>query len=90
MGNAVQLWDEFNPSLYKMTAVISDESGNADVKEIQFGMRSFLINGTRFEINNRQTYLRERLKIVFSPKQVIRLQMLSRGNAFLQFVRIMG
>ncbi|MFH0988765.1 MAG: sugar-binding domain-containing protein [bacterium] len=58
MGENVQLWDEFNPSLYKMTAVISDESGNADVKEIQFGMRSFLINGTRFEINNRQTYLR--------------------------------
>ena len=58
MGENVQLWDEFNPALYKMTAVLSDESGNTDEREIQFGMRSFSINGTRFEINNRPVFLR--------------------------------
>ncbi len=58
MGEDVQLWDEFNPALYKMTAVITDELGNTDTKEIQFGMRSFSINGTRFEINNRPIFLR--------------------------------
>jgi hypothetical protein len=58
MGEAVQLWDEFNPSLYKMTAVVSDESGNTDEEEVQFGMRAFTLSGTRFEINKRQTFLR--------------------------------
>ena len=30
MGENVQLWDEFNPALYKMTAVVTDEFGNTD------------------------------------------------------------
>ena len=58
MGESVQLWDEFNPALYKMTAVVTDEFGNSDEREIQFGMRSFSTNGTRFEINNRPVFLR--------------------------------
>lgn len=58
MGDEVQLWDEFNPALYKLTAVLEDESGNNDIREIQFGMRSFIINGTRFEINGRPIFLR--------------------------------
>ncbi len=58
MGKNIQLWDEFHPALYRMTAVISDESGNTDEREIEFGMRSFSINGTRFEINNRPVFLR--------------------------------
>jgi hypothetical protein len=58
MGDAVQLWDEFNPSLYTMTAVLSDASGNTDAADVQFGMRAFTISGTRFEINKRQTFLR--------------------------------
>lgn len=57
MGKEVQLWDEFNPALYKMKAVLSGEYGN-DVVQIQFGMRSFTINGTRFEVNNRTIFLR--------------------------------
>ncbi|MEG8947009.1 exo-beta-1,4-galactosidase [Rosettibacter firmus] len=58
MGEEVQLWDEFNPALYKLTAILNDESGNIDKREVQFGMRSFTINGTRFEVNNRQVFLR--------------------------------
>lgn len=58
MGANVQLWDEFNPTLYKMVAVVSDEFGNTDERKIQFGMRSFSIKGTRFEVNNRPVFLR--------------------------------
>ncbi|MGK9477828.1 exo-beta-1,4-galactosidase [Melioribacter sp. OK-6-Me] len=58
MGENIQLWDEFNPALYKMTIELIDESGNIDEKEIQFGMRAFTINGTRFKINNRPVFLR--------------------------------
>ncbi len=68
MGENVQLWDEFNPALYKMTAVVSDEFGNTDEWEIQFGMRSFLINGTRFEINNRPVFLRGTVENCVFPK----------------------
>ncbi len=58
IGENVQLWDEFNPILYKMTAKIIDKSGNIDIQEIQFGIRSFSIKGTRFEINDRPIFLR--------------------------------
>ena len=68
MGETVQLWDEFNPDLYNLTAVLLDESGNTDVKEIQFGMRSFSINGTRFEINNRPIFLRGTVECCVFPK----------------------
>jgi hypothetical protein len=68
MGENVQLWDEFNPALYKLTAFLSDESGNADEREIQFGMRSFSIKGTRFEINNRPVFLRGTVENCVFPK----------------------
>ncbi|MEJ5352525.1 MAG: sugar-binding domain-containing protein [Melioribacteraceae bacterium] len=58
MGSNVLLWDEYNPVLYKLTAVLSDESENLDSQEIQFGMRSFTISGTRFKINGRPIFLR--------------------------------
>ncbi|RPI03011.1 MAG: beta-glucuronidase, partial [Ignavibacteriae bacterium] len=68
MGENVRLWDEFNPALYNMTAVLSDESGNTDEREVQFGMRSFSINGTRFEINNRPVFLRGTVENCDFPK----------------------
>ncbi len=68
MGETVQLWDEFNPALYRLTVVLSDESGNTDVQEIQFGMRSFSIYGTRFEINNHPIFLRGTVECCIFPK----------------------
>jgi Glycosyl hydrolases family 2, sugar binding domain/Glycosyl hydrolases family 2/Glycosyl hydrolases family 2, TIM barrel domain len=68
MGTNVQMWDEFNPALYKMTAVLSDEFGNTDEREIQFGMRSFSINGNRFEVNNRPIFLRGTVENCVFPK----------------------
>jgi hypothetical protein len=68
MGKNVQFWDEFNPALYKMTAVLTDESGNTDESVIQFGMRSFSINGARFEVNNRPVFLRGTVENCVFPK----------------------
>jgi len=68
MGENVQLWDEFNPALYRLTALIQDESGNSDAREVLFGMRSFSINGTRFEINNRPLFLRGTVECCVFPK----------------------
>lgn len=58
MGEEVQLWDEFNPALYKLTLELADQLNNKALKEIQFGMREFKVNGVRFEVNGRQTFLR--------------------------------
>jgi len=54
MGDEVQLWDEFNPSLYKLTAIL----GNGAVKQTTFGMREFSIKGRMFYCNGREVMLR--------------------------------
>jgi hypothetical protein len=58
MGDKIQLWDEFNPALYMMTVALSDLTGNTETRQIQFGMREFITNGTHFEINGRPVFLR--------------------------------
>jgi hypothetical protein len=58
MGTDVQLWDEFNPALYNLTVTLSEGPKVVDKKIILFGMREMKINGTRFVINGRETFLR--------------------------------
>lgn len=58
MTNDVQLWDEFDPALYKLFAVIRTPAGLTEPKEATFGMRSFKIVGTGFTINGRPVFLR--------------------------------
>jgi len=58
MGDKFLLWDEFNPALYKLTAVLVTDKGRKNEKTVQFGMREFKTNGTRFEINGRPIHLR--------------------------------
>jgi hypothetical protein len=57
--NNPQLWSEFSPALYKLSLSLI-ESGNKviDTKSVDFGMREFRTNGTRFEINGRPVFLR--------------------------------
>ncbi len=57
MGDGMLTWDEFDPSLYKLKAVLSFD-GQTETKEVQFGMREFKINGKWFYINGRKTMLR--------------------------------
>jgi hypothetical protein len=58
MGDKVQLWDEFNPALYKLLVTLQGPNGDKEQKEVTFGMRSFKIVGTNFTINDRPVFLR--------------------------------
>ena len=56
-GDDLQLWDEYNRPLYKLTAVISGGKVK-DAVSADFGMRKFATRGTQFTINDRTTFLR--------------------------------
>ncbi|WP_234734845.1 exo-beta-1,4-galactosidase [Tellurirhabdus bombi] len=58
MGDNIQTWDEFDPALYRLTANLSTSTGLQSEKNVQFGMRDFGIDGTRFSINGRPIHLR--------------------------------
>lgn len=57
MGEDMLLWDEFSPALYRLHAELSSPAGT-DVREVEFGMRSFEIKGKWFYVNGRKTQLR--------------------------------
>jgi hypothetical protein len=58
MTDNMQLWDEFNPVLYKLQVIMEPLHGERQAKEVTFGMRSFKIVGTSFTINDRPLFLR--------------------------------
>ena len=58
LGNKMVLWDEFNPAMYMLAAVATNNEKNIDEKKVQFGMREIKVNGTRLEINGRPIFLR--------------------------------
>lgn len=58
MTKDVQLWDEFNPALYKLFVILQTPDGEKQNREVTFGMRSFKIVGTGFTINDRPVFLR--------------------------------
>ena len=58
LGSSMQLWDEFSPALYQLTATLDTRKYGAHTTKTQFGMRDFGISGTRFTINGRPVFLR--------------------------------
>jgi len=54
-----ELWSEFNPVIYKLSASLkgSDKKTN-DFMSVDFGMREFKVNGTRFQVNGIPVFLR--------------------------------
>ena len=63
-----QLWSEFNPALYRLTASLIDQGdGLVDKQSVDFGMREFRTNGTRFEINGQPVFLRGTLECCIFP-----------------------
>jgi hypothetical protein len=68
LGRNMRLWSEFNPSLYKLFVTLKDSKGNPiDNKTVDFGMREFKVNGTRFEVNGQQVFLRGTLECCIFP-----------------------
>ena len=53
LGNETLFWDEFHPSLYRMSIAFGD-----DYEEKPFGMRNFSVKDGQLSINNRQIWLR--------------------------------
>ncbi|MCP4261472.1 MAG: hypothetical protein GY774_28815 [Planctomycetes bacterium] len=70
MGNQVQLWDEFSPTLYKLSVSLVAKATNdkfQDEKTVTFGMREIGTKGTQFTINGRLTFLRGTLECSIFP-----------------------
>ncbi|MDP3001765.1 MAG: beta-galactosidase [Bacteroidales bacterium] len=68
MGNKMQLWSEFTPSLYKLSVSLKGSKGEIiDHTSEDFGMREFKTNGTRFEVNGQQIFLRGTLECCIFP-----------------------
>ncbi|MFG6687732.1 sugar-binding domain-containing protein [Mariniflexile sp. HNIBRBA6329] len=56
-GNGMLTWDEFDPALYHLEVQLVSKKSK-ETKEVQFGMRSFNIEGNRFLINGNPVFLR--------------------------------
>jgi Glycosyl hydrolases family 2, sugar binding domain/Glycosyl hydrolases family 2 len=68
MGNDIQLWSEFSPSLYMLSVNLKGSKGELiDSSSEEFGMREFKTKGTRFEINGQQIFLRGTLECCIFP-----------------------
>ena len=68
MGDTPLLWDEFNPHLYMLQVDLQTSELARDRKRIQFGMREFKAEGTRFFVNGRPVFLRGTLECAIFPK----------------------
>lgn len=69
MGDDVELWSEFNPSLYELTAVLKEaETEVADTFRTAFGMREFTREGRKLLINGRPVFLRGTLECAIFPR----------------------
>jgi len=53
MGEYVKLWDEFNPNLYELTAVMGRDS-----LKTTFGMSQIAIEGKQFYMNGKKIWIR--------------------------------
>jgi hypothetical protein len=70
LGDQAQLWDEFNPALYTLTAEIdADVAGQrySDRRSTTFGLREVHVDGTQLAINGRKIFLRGTLECCIFP-----------------------
>ncbi len=67
MGEDMRAWDEFSPHLYELTVELTT-SRYRESKSVNFGMRNFGTDGTRFAINGRPLFLRGTLESAIFPK----------------------
>ncbi|MEI6142722.1 MAG: sugar-binding domain-containing protein [Mariniphaga sp.] len=58
LGSNALLWDEFKPSLYRLSISISSDNQVIDETTSTFGLRKFSTSGTQFVMNGNPTFLR--------------------------------
>jgi hypothetical protein len=66
LGQEALLWDEFNPNVYELAVQVTGENINHE-KVVDFGLREFKTEGTRFTINSRPVFLRGTLECAIFP-----------------------
>ena len=66
LGENALLWDEFNPNVYELSLQIKSNN-SVDIQTVDFGLREFKVNGTRFAINGRPVFLRGTLECAIFP-----------------------
>lgn len=66
MGPEVQLWDEFSPTLYALTAAVAVHEFK-HAKIVRFGMREITTDGMKLLINGRPIFLRGTLECCIFP-----------------------
>lgn len=66
LGQDALLWDEFNPNVYELVVQLTGENVNHE-KVVDFGLREFKTEGTRFSINGRPVFLRGTLECAIFP-----------------------
>ncbi|WP_075590827.1 sugar-binding domain-containing protein [Labilibacter marinus] len=66
MGEDVELWDEFTPTLYNITASLKSNDF-IDEYTTNFGMREVGVDNTIFTINGKRTYMRGNLECCIFP-----------------------
>jgi len=68
LGEDAQLWDEFNPALYDLSATLTPEDGPPMTHRVRFGLREIATQGTQFTINGRKLFFRGTLECAIFPK----------------------
>jgi hypothetical protein len=69
-GDALYLWDEFNPHLYQLGVRLyrSSEPSQSDSRDVTFGVRDVAAQGTQITVNGRKTFIRGTLECCIFPK----------------------
>lgn len=68
LGPHPELWDEFHPALYELTAALNPDGATSDARNVSFGLRNISTEGTQFRINGRKTFFRGTLECCIFPK----------------------
>jgi hypothetical protein len=66
LGNDMLTWSEYEPNLYRMEVELNSKSGT-DTQTVEFGMRAFKAEGTRFTVNGTPIFLRGTLECAIFP-----------------------
>ena len=66
LGEKAVLWNEFNPNVYQLSLRLKS-NGSTDSYSLDFGLREFKVNGSRFAINGRPVFLRGTLECAIFP-----------------------
>lgn len=69
MGWATNVWDEFHPSLYRLTATLVGADGvSLGSKSTTYGLRDLSKQATQFELNGHPIFFRGTLECCIFPK----------------------